>query len=163
VKETCEGDEVAFQCALMLRSPCREWLESNDMGASAKGNPPQIYPPTLTTTQYGILAPKNVSSVTRSRTVASNLLYLLDVDKRLVRLSRSTDSCCRCGRFRGLAGRDWTELTKPPTSRAAKSWFERHFVKSARSAASRQGSPGSPGNLPQPIALVAIPADFWDQ
>jgi hypothetical protein len=26
---------------------------------------------------------------------------------------------------------DWTEFTKPPTSRAAKSWSERHSLKSA--------------------------------
>jgi hypothetical protein len=65
VKEPCEGDELAFQCALTLRSPCREWLESNDMGASAKGNPPQIYPPTLITTQYGILAPTTTRTPNR--------------------------------------------------------------------------------------------------
>jgi hypothetical protein len=45
-KETCEGDDVPFQCALMRRGPCGEWLESNDTGASAERNPPQIYPPT---------------------------------------------------------------------------------------------------------------------
>lgn len=44
MKETCEGDEVAFQCALVLRSPCGEWLESNDVRASTERNPPQSYP-----------------------------------------------------------------------------------------------------------------------
>lgn len=78
MKETCEGDEVAFQCALVLRSPCGEWLESNDVRTMTERNPPQSLSSKLAATQYGILAPESVSSVTKNRTIASNALYPLD-------------------------------------------------------------------------------------
>ena len=66
----------------------------------------QICAPTLAAVQCGIFAPKSVSSVTRSRTSASNPLYLLDHVNRPVRLSRSTDSRC-CWRQLSCVTVDW--------------------------------------------------------
>jgi hypothetical protein len=75
----------------MLRSPCAQWLEADDMRAPTQRNPPQ-YSPECLCTQYVIVAHLYVSSQMQHRTNRSNALILISRDEQSVHYLRNIDS-----------------------------------------------------------------------
>ena len=77
------GALLAFKRALMLRSPCAQWLEADDMRAPTQRNPPQ-YSPECLCTQYAIVAHFCASSQLQHQTIISNALISISHDQRSV-------------------------------------------------------------------------------
>ena len=91
----------------MLRSPCAQWLEADDMRAPTQRNPPQ-YSPECRCTQYAIVAHLWASSQLRPRTNTYNALILISRDEQSVHYLWNIDSntlkTLRSRRHRALCG-----------------------------------------------------------